>query len=95
MFLVTTFFRLLNILSPKLFTAWAVKSVVFYGLYSNLSKKTVKPDSFERIVPRDFDGSITTEDTFGKMMQEFPPTLARELLPEIYALRLTRRDGVR
>lgn len=55
----------------------------------------MKPDSFERIVLCDFDGTITTEDTFVKMMQEFTPKLARELLPEIYALRLTLRDGVR
>lgn len=55
----------------------------------------MKPDSFERIVLCDFDGTITTEDTFVKMMEEFTPNLARELLPEIYALRLTLRDGVR
>lgn len=72
-----------------------MNSVVFCGIYSTLSKKIVKPDCFERIVLCDFDGTITTEDTFVKMMQEFTPTLARELLPEIYALRLTLRDGVR
>jgi 2-hydroxy-3-keto-5-methylthiopentenyl-1-phosphate phosphatase len=72
-----------------------VKSVVFYRFYSTLTPKIVKPDTFERIVLCDFDGTITTEDTFVKMMQEFTPTLAQELLPEIYALRLTLRDGVR
>ncbi|MCT7967681.1 HAD-IB family phosphatase [Laspinema sp. D1] len=60
-----------------------------------MTQKIVKLDSLERIVLCDFDGTITTEDTFVKMMQEFTPTLARELLPEIYALRLTLRDGVR
>lgn len=55
----------------------------------------MKPNSLDRIVLCDFDGTITTEDTFVKMMQEFTPTLARELLPEIYALRLTLREGVR
>ncbi len=49
----------------------------------------------EKIVFCDFDGTITTEDTFVKMLKKFTPNLAAKLLPEIYNLRLTLRDGVR
>ncbi|QIZ69791.1 HAD-IB family phosphatase [Oxynema aestuarii] len=49
----------------------------------------------KRIVFCDFDGTITTQDTFVKMMREFAPECARDLLPEIYALRLSLRDGIR
>jgi 2-hydroxy-3-keto-5-methylthiopentenyl-1-phosphate phosphatase len=49
----------------------------------------------EKIVFCDFDGTITTEDTFVKMLRKFTPDLAEQILPEIYNLRLTLRDGVR
>ncbi|MEB3827850.1 HAD-IB family phosphatase [Phormidium sp. CCY1219] len=47
------------------------------------------------IVFCDFDGTITTEDTFVKTIRKFTPEMTRELLPEIYALRLSLRQGVR
>lgn len=47
------------------------------------------------IVFSDFDGTITTEDTFVKMVKHFTPEITEQLLPEIYHQRLTIREGVR
>jgi 2-hydroxy-3-keto-5-methylthiopentenyl-1-phosphate phosphatase len=47
------------------------------------------------IVFSDFDGTITTEDTFVKMVKHFIPEITEQLLPEIYNQRLTLRQGVR
>lgn len=47
------------------------------------------------IVFCDFDGTITMQETFVVMIKEFTPELANKLLPEMYALRLTLREGVR
>ncbi len=47
------------------------------------------------IVFCDFDGTITAEETFVVMIKEFTPELADKLLPEMYAFRLTIREGVR
>lgn len=49
----------------------------------------------KRIVFCDFDGTITEEETFVAMLKKFAPEISAQLLPEIYALRLTLRDGVR
>jgi len=49
----------------------------------------------KRAVFLDFDGTITVEETFVKLLKHFAPELSAELLPEMYALRLTLRDGVR
>lgn len=49
----------------------------------------------KRVVFCDFDGTITVEETFVEMMQKFAPELSAKLLPEMYALRLTLREGVR
>ncbi|MBD2081859.1 HAD-IB family phosphatase [Leptolyngbya sp. FACHB-17] len=49
----------------------------------------------KRIVFCDFDGTITQAETFVAMLREFTPVLSERLLPEIYAKRLTLRDGVR
>jgi len=49
----------------------------------------------KRIVFCDFDGTITAEETFVAMLKEFTPELAARLMPEMYALRLTLREGVR
>lgn len=43
----------------------------------------------------DFDGTITQTETFVGMLERFAPQLATELLPEIYALNVTLKDGVR
>ncbi|MBW4443523.1 MAG: HAD-IB family phosphatase [Plectolyngbya sp. WJT66-NPBG17] len=43
----------------------------------------------------DFDGTITQSETFVAMLKYFTPVLAERLLPEIYAKRLTLRNGVR
>ena len=49
----------------------------------------------KRIVFCDFDGSITVEETFVAVEKQFAPELTARLLPEIYARRLTLREGVR
>jgi 2-hydroxy-3-keto-5-methylthiopentenyl-1-phosphate phosphatase len=49
----------------------------------------------QRAVFCDFDGTITTEETFVGMLKEFAPQLSAQLMPEMYALRLTLREGVR
>lgn len=49
----------------------------------------------KRIVFCDFDGTITQTETFVAMLQQFTPKVAAQILPEIYAQRLTIREGVR
>lgn len=49
----------------------------------------------KRAVFCDFDGTITTEETFVGMLKEFSPQLSAQLMPEMYAFRLTLREGVR
>jgi 2-hydroxy-3-keto-5-methylthiopentenyl-1-phosphate phosphatase len=48
-----------------------------------------------RIVFCDFDGTITVEETFVAVLKKFSPQLSAILIPEIYAKRLTLREGVR
>lgn len=49
----------------------------------------------KRVVFCDFDGTITAEETFVGMLKEFTPELSERLMPEMYARRLTLREGVR
>lgn len=49
----------------------------------------------KRVVFCDFDGTITAEETFVGMLKHFTPELSAKLMPEMYALRLTLRQGVR
>jgi 2-hydroxy-3-keto-5-methylthiopentenyl-1-phosphate phosphatase len=48
-----------------------------------------------RIVFCDFDGTITIDETFVALLRQFTPDLADRLMPEMYARRLTLRQGVR
>lgn len=43
----------------------------------------------------DFDGTITAVETFVGMLKEFAPALSAELMPLMYARKLTLRQGVR
>lgn len=43
----------------------------------------------------DFDGTITSEDTFTGMLKAVAPHLCDQYLPDIYAKRITLREGVR
>lgn len=43
----------------------------------------------------DFDGTITAVETFAGMLKVFAPKLSAKIMPELYARRLTLRDGVR
>lgn len=47
----------------------------------------------ERIVFCDFDGTITEQETFVAVLKRFVPELATVLIPKIYALELTLREG--
>ncbi|MEY3869449.1 MAG: hypothetical protein RLZZ338_3340 [Cyanobacteriota bacterium] len=49
----------------------------------------------KRVVFCDFDGTITSEETFVAMLKHFAPELYAEVMPDIYALRVTLREGVR
>jgi 2-hydroxy-3-keto-5-methylthiopentenyl-1-phosphate phosphatase len=49
----------------------------------------------KRIVFCDFDGTITVQETFVAMLKRFTPEVADQILPEIYAKRVTLREGVR
>ncbi len=49
----------------------------------------------KRIVFCDFDGTITSEETFVALLRKFAPDLADHLMAEMYARRLTLRQGVR
>jgi 2-hydroxy-3-keto-5-methylthiopentenyl-1-phosphate phosphatase len=48
-----------------------------------------------RVVFCDFDGTITVEETFVAVLRKFTPQLSAKLIPEIYARRVTLREGVR
>jgi len=54
-----------------------------------------KPKQLRQIVFCDFDGTITVEETFVGMLKHFAPELSAQLIPEMYARRLTLREGVR
>lgn len=43
----------------------------------------------------DFDGTITEHELFVAALKTFAPVLAEQLIPEMYALRLSLREGVR
>lgn len=49
----------------------------------------------KRIVFCDFDGTITVDETFVTVLRKFAPVLSEKLLPEMYAKRLTLREGVK
>jgi 2-hydroxy-3-keto-5-methylthiopentenyl-1-phosphate phosphatase len=49
----------------------------------------------KRIVFCDFDGTITVDETFVAVLRKFAPVLSAKLLPEMYAKRLTLREGVK
>ena len=49
----------------------------------------------KRIVFCDFDGTITVEETFVAVLKKFAPTLWAQLIPQMYAQRLTLREGFR
>ncbi len=49
----------------------------------------------KRIVFCDFDGTITATETFVAVLKKFAPEPAAELIPQMYSLKLTLREGVR
>jgi 2-hydroxy-3-keto-5-methylthiopentenyl-1-phosphate phosphatase len=58
-------------------------------------QKSTIPNNPKRVVFCDFDGTITVEETFVGMLKHFAPELSSQLMPEMYARRLSLRSGVR
>ena len=58
-------------------------------------QKSAIANNHKRIVFCDFDGTITVEETFVAMLKHFAPELSSQLMPEIYARRISLRSGVR
>jgi 2-hydroxy-3-keto-5-methylthiopentenyl-1-phosphate phosphatase len=56
-------------------------------------KSAVK--NVKQVVFCDFDGTITIEESFVAVLKKFAPEMATKLLPEMYAQRVTLRQGVR
>ena len=50
---------------------------------------------FSRVVFCDFDGTITTEDTFVRVLEKFTPFVSAKLLPIIYERKMTLKEGVK
>ena len=50
---------------------------------------------FSRVVFCDFDGTITTEDTFVSVLEKFAPTISAKLLPIIYERKMTLKEGIK
>jgi 2-hydroxy-3-keto-5-methylthiopentenyl-1-phosphate phosphatase len=55
----------------------------------------MREKGLKRIVFCDFDGTITATETFVAVLKKFAPELAAELMPQMYSLKLTLREGVR
>ena len=49
---------------------------------------------FSRVVFCDFDGTITTQDTFITMIEKFAPEVSAQLLPMIFSRQITLKEGV-
>ncbi|MHB1730045.1 MAG: HAD family hydrolase, partial [Leptospirillum sp.] len=47
------------------------------------------------VVLCDFDGTITFDETFVEILTRFAPDLSSELIPRMYNLSLTLKEGVR
>jgi 2-hydroxy-3-keto-5-methylthiopentenyl-1-phosphate phosphatase len=58
-------------------------------------QKSPIPDTSQRAVFCDFDGTITVEETFVGMLKQFAPEMSARLMPEMYARRLSLQSGVR
>ncbi|MEL6438565.1 MAG: HAD-IB family phosphatase [Cyanobacteria bacterium J06621_8] len=42
----------------------------------------------------DFDGTITTQDTFASMLETFVPEVAASILPAIFSRQISLKDGI-
>ena len=49
----------------------------------------------QRIIFCDFDGTITDQETAVAMMNQFAPEVAAKILPEIFAQRISLKQGIR
>ncbi|MBE9043808.1 MtnX-like HAD-IB family phosphatase [Pleurocapsales cyanobacterium LEGE 10410] len=48
-----------------------------------------------RVVFCDFDGTITTQDTFISVLEKFAPEVSAKLLPVIFRREITLKEGIR
>jgi 2-hydroxy-3-keto-5-methylthiopentenyl-1-phosphate phosphatase len=62
---------------------------------ANIHSPSHTNQPYRQVVFCDFDGTITVEETFVAMLKKYTPELFAQLIPEIYALRLSLADGVR
>lgn len=51
--------------------------------------------SLSRVVFSDFDGTITSQESFVRVLETFAPEESRRLIPQMYDLSLPLREGVR
>jgi 2-hydroxy-3-keto-5-methylthiopentenyl-1-phosphate phosphatase len=58
-------------------------------------QKSSIPNDRKQTVFCDFDGTITVEETFVGMLKHFAPELSAQLMPQMYARKLSLRSGVR
>lgn len=52
-------------------------------------------DSLKPVVFCDFDGTITSKETFVEMLKIFSPELSSQIIPQLYEKKITIREGVR
>lgn len=52
-------------------------------------------DTLKPIVFCDFDGTITSKETFVEMLKIFSPELSAQIIPQLYEKKMTIREGVR
>lgn len=50
---------------------------------------------FSRVVFCDFDGTITTEDTFVSVLEKYAPEVSSRLLPIIFDRKMTLKEGIK
>ncbi|MEA5592847.1 HAD-IB family phosphatase [Rivularia sp. UHCC 0363] len=50
---------------------------------------------YKRIIFCDFDGTITAEETFVAVLKKFSPEVSQQLISQMYAQKLTLREGVK
>lgn len=58
-----------------------------------MEKASIQPP--QRMVFCDFDGTITDQQTAVAMMNQFAPEVSAKLLPEIFAQRISLKQGIR
>ncbi len=71
----------------------AINCYTSKNMKGDIKSPVIQP--VKRIVFCDFDGTITADETFVSMIKHFTPEMFKKLAPEMYARRVTLKDGVR